>query len=572
MNLLLYRLVASVVAFTALEGALCRQAIAQPRPGSLAANSVLRGDFPTLTERAANAARLPCADLACRNQFSPITLTLRSPKTGRIALVVNAVDGDSVGMPENVDSPLLLSGTIRTSSAGRSRVSHRFAAVLYRDTQPPILEIALPAAAASRRSLSRPILVKAPLEPPERMNLSLKGRADVTSSFHRRFSLCPLHVPQPTIPAEKSQAGNASSTLYDVLYLATDFEPSFARVSGCGSARRCNNKIRGTIHRTSMLYEEPFGLVLKVAQQFGPTSFGRSTEPSVILGRFVDFNNANRPGVIHDGRSNVRRQADLLQLFTGKTLDDEVYGLTYLSVACRNDMSNVASLVVQHVSDSLNPTIVAHHIGHTLSAVHSAEGIMRAILSEPAATTFDQESRDTIAGYLSMHYNSCRGGKDAGSLPITPAPTPTVTPTPTATPTATPTQDPFPGVPRSLELSVRRTSTSRLEVRVQVSALYPGCSVTVRASGSERLVDSGRIIRQFVPAELVTRASRRFQLGIGSSFENSPVVHFWAEHTCADGQRIEVSEVARFNPNTGDTQRKLVSKPRWIKLLADAFS
>jgi hypothetical protein len=70
----------------------------------------------------------------------------------------------------------------------------------------------------------------------------------------------------------------------------------------------------------------------------------------------------------------------------------------------------------------------------------------------------------------------------------------------------------------------------------------------------------------------VARASRYFQLGIEAPAEGAPIVHFRAEHTCADGQRLEVSEVARFSPNGGDAQRKLVSKPRWIKLLADAFS
>jgi len=177
MHFLRYRLAATLVALTALEGALCHQASAQPGPGSRAANAIVTGDIPTLTERAANAARLPCTDVACRNQFSPITLTLRSPKTGRLVLVVNAVDGDSVGMPEDTNAPLLLSGTTRASPAGRSRVSRRFAAVLYRDTQPPTLEIALPGAAASRRSLSRPILVKASLEPPERMNRRLEGQS-----------------------------------------------------------------------------------------------------------------------------------------------------------------------------------------------------------------------------------------------------------------------------------------------------------------------------------------------------------------------------------------------------------
>ncbi len=555
----------SLAVVLTLLGVTCRGAFSGEPAKRPTDNTVVRGNVTALIERAEAAARSPCSDKLCRNFFSPVSLTLHGSKTGRVSLVINAVDADSWDRVDDSTAPLLLRGTFRTAAAARAGATRAFSAVVYRDTAIPILEIEIPSTATMRHALTRPALVRAALQPHGEAREFLSARADLASSFSKSSSVCPLNEAVHTLRPESRQLQPSAAPLYDILYLATDFDPNFARSTKCQSAKNCNNKIRGIVHRASLLYEEPFGLVLKVAQQFGPTSFGRSTEPSTILSRFVDYNNANRANVIHDDRVYAPRQADLLQLFTGKALNDEVYGLTYLGVACRNEQSNVASLIVQHVSDSLDPTIVAHHIGHTLNAGHSSEGIMKADLSEPAAITFNEQSKSEISGHLSTYYYECRGGRAAGSL------TPTPTPTPTATPTVTPTPDPYPGVPRSLQLSVTLPTPNRIEFRITASQLEPGCSLAVRAAGVRHMTDVGLIVFEIPPTELVTVVRRRFRLGVAPDQNNTPRIYFRGEHVCPNGQPIEVSEVEALNPNIVSDGKKLVSKIRWIRLLSEAF-
>ena len=544
------------LALAALMLSACVAAVceAQAHPRS-AQNAVVRGDLRRLIADAEASLEAACPNPECRLAITPVSLLLWSPKTGRVRVTVSSVTRPA--SERSSDSPLLLYGR---SSQRRKEDPYDATLVIYRDAGAHSLEVSVARHRSSRRALSRPILFTLPLAAELEGTSILRGRADIPSTFHRRDAICRLSQPPAAESTRSFGSGVGTRQSYDILFLATDFDSSFARVTGCGTRARCNSKIVGLVHRSSLLYEEPFGLVLRVARQYGPSSLGRTNDASTMLSNFVDRNAEERPGVIHDGKSSLRNQADLFQFFTGKSLNDEVFGLTYLSVACRNRFSDVAALVVQHVSDSLDPSIIAHHIGHTLSATHSPGGIMAPILAEPAPQEFEQQSREEIAAYLSDNYAACRGGKGQGSLPSTPTPTPTATP------------DPYAGVPQTLALRAFRPDAAHMRIIARVSEIRPGCSVFVRATGTRDAIRNGAVILEFAPTTLMTRVSRRLPAGIQQSGSEESAVYFQAEHVCPGAETIEVSRVLRMNPNAGGLAGKLVSKPRWLKLLEEAFS
>lgn len=548
------------VAIWFATGTVCLVAsVSHAQPAPHIKNARIRGNVPKLIEQAEKALSRPCQDEACQHPLSPTSLFLWSPKTGRLQLTITSIDGFEQEDGSADSRPLLLRGSVGMPSQLSRSSPHDVAAVIYRDADLQSLEISVVSRHSSRRAHSRPMLFKAQLASPLANSSHVAGRIDVPSSWHRTAPSCSMTTPASLGLPHAAASERAAARLYDVLFLATDYDSSFARKIGCRTVVRCNNKILGLVHRASLLYEEPFGLVLRVARQYGPTTLTRSSDASTILGNFLDYNSAHRPDVIHDGKSASPRQVDLFQLFTGKTLDDEVFGLTYISVACRNHFSDVAALVVQHVSDSLDPTIIAHHIGHTLSATHSAGGIMKSTLEEPGATQFDQQSQDEISAHLSNYYSSCRGGKARGSLPATPTPTPT------------PTPDPFAGVPRSLQLKVWRPDRQHVAIQATVSEVRAGCSVLVRVSDLRGSLGAGSIVREIVPDSLVSRIARRLPAGVEQQGSRPPFVYFQAQYLCVNGETIEVSRPVRMDPNAAVSPEKLVSMARWIKLLGDTF-
>jgi len=344
-----------------------------------------------------------------------------------------------------------------------------------------------------------------------------------------------------------------------VIFIATDYDSDYAQQIGCSTQRACKNRIIGSVAQASLLYEATFGIVLEVARQYGPTRLTSSSDSSVLLGKFVDFNNQYRASVIHNSINAGDDLVDLFALFTGKSLEEDVNGLTYLSIACRDEFSEVASLLVQHTSDTLDPVIIAHHVGHTLSASHTDSGVMTASISEPAPSSFDPKSKVEISGYLSTFYPSCRGGTSNGAM------------TPTPTPSPTPTPDPYAGVPRTLQLSAKKLGQKTVELSTTISALEPNCIITIRASGRKSTSQQGQLLRQFTPANLTAVFRTTLTAGVDTTTTRNPLIHFFAEYRCADNRIVEVSEIRRLNPNLPRLPSELITKSEWIKRLRRAL-
>jgi hypothetical protein len=349
-----------------------------------------------------------------------------------------------------------------------------------------------------------------------------------------------------------------SQSSFQVLYLATDYDPQYAQASGCKSGIACNNKILSTIHRAAVFYQNQLGYTLQVARQFGPTGHGTSTNAENLLDAFQSYNSANRLQYVHTGSNTTSNQSDLIQLFTGRTLDEDTIGIAYVETACRNEQSRFATLATQRVSDVLDPVTTAHEIGHTLSAQHTSSGIMRAQLGSSPPSTFASASLMSISNYLAQWYGECR----QGVLSDDPPPTPT----PSGGSGSSDSSNPFSGKPVTLDLRVTNSSPRALEVAATVSTVQAGCFVRLRVGISAAAALRGPAISERSPVDtrVSWSGSAAFRVNPGPS--KNPFVYFVAEHACADGSTLEVSQIQKFNPNRVRGLRKTVrSKRAWIK-------
>jgi len=536
-------------------------------PQQRARNGRVSGDLAAIATLAETHVPPACDAAPCLSNVRPLRLHLSGAKSGRISVVLDQLrDPVASGrsMPEvSSQRPLILRGHV-TRSAGspvtRASKRHDAVAVVFRDSKPFRIEVSILPSRSAPAHANGFTVGRAYLSP-QRGLAQRNGRIQVPSPFAGRKTRCPHDTQAEPLgdTAGHAQEAQPQAGRYDVLYLATDFDPQFAQSTKCSSTAACNGRIEAAVAQASLFYETRFGVVLEVARQYGPNKHGNSREASELLGSFVDFNNQQRGTVIHDGKNTGKNLVDLFVLFTGRELLDDVYGLTYLSIACRDEFSDVASLIVQRASDSLDPSNIAHHIGHTLSASHTGSGIMRAELREPAPTSWAPTSYLEISSYLNTFYQSCRTGRSDGVR------------TPTPTPTATPTPDPFSGVPRTIGLAISKTSSTGLSVETTLSKLRPNCLVSIRVAAGPTRARRGVLVKQFSPAKLSSTSLANMPYGIDMEQERDSDMHFFAEYVCRNGKRAEISATEAFNANGKPAPRRRVTKKRWIDLLARAF-
>jgi hypothetical protein len=342
------------------------------------------------------------------------------------------------------------------------------------------------------------------------------------------------------------------------LYIGTDFDPQFASQIGCKTATACNNKILSIVHKAAVFYQNQVEYTLEVARQFGPTQFGRTTNSEEILDTFQQYNFENRFSYQHTGDSLEADQVDLFQLFTGRTMDDDTIGIAYVGTACRNDQARFANAAIQRVSDALDPTTLAHEIGHSLSAVHTSTGIMRPALGKNPPSTFASSSLLLISNHLSQWYPECRQGMSDGHL--------SPTPTPSSGGSSNDNSNPFRGKPLTIDLRFSSSSPKTLTVTTTSSKLEPGCTIRLHIGISAVGALRGAIISDIAPPEAtITRTgSAPFQVSPGQT--RNPFIYFVAANTCADGTILEVSRVRKYNPNRiRGISKKIRSKRAWIK-------
>lgn len=189
-----------------------------------------------------------------------------------------------------------------------------------------------------------------------------------------------------------------------------------------------NSRIETITNAAASVYGRDVGIDISVESTFldsSPLSYPSAITASETL---LDLFRQNA----------TRGAADVGVLFTDRTFDDGVIGIAYLGVVCRFPAASYGA--IRRFQDALDPIILAHELGHNLSAEHVTEGIMTTSLnpSNPPSS-FSAASVSQISSHVNA-YGFCLESKAS-------TPTPQPTATPTATRTSTPLASSTPTIP-----------------------------------------------------------------------------------------------------------------------------
>jgi hypothetical protein len=551
-------------------------------------NSWVRGSRKQLERIIAEADASPCGSPLtsaavsfsprCELQIEPIALSVKSQTSRGSRIMLTSAE---VAAPL-ADPPSLNSGL----PAGNSATLRRNGPVLLRGWLRPhgVTDKAFPVAAVILRSsvphrllITTPDIRRSAEVDTGRLSSLRVALQDISRPFRRnsrtgvvsRSSLPNLQCGTPLKYAISEDSyvllkdsPFASRTTYPTLYIATDFDAQFSSRIRCSSVAACNDALISTIHSAAVFYENQLGYTFTVARQFGPTSIGDATDPSDLLDVAQQLSLQPRFSIIHTGSHTAANQIDLVQFFTGRTMDEKTIGIAYVGTTCRNDRSPFSLAIVQHVSSALDPVTTAHEIGHTLNASHTDTGIMRPSLSNNTPKSFSSASLLEISGYLDTWYSECRRGFSRGI----------VSPTPTPRGGGPSPANPHIGKPVTLGLSAKSLNAKSVTFSATVTSLSPQCSVSIRGGVTSIGAHRGEVLTTFVPAALTTLHSGRTDFRVKPTSAAGPDVFFVAEHSCSDGTVVEVSRVQRFNPNRiRGLSRLQKSKREWLSSLRQSI-
>lgn len=505
----------------------------------------------------------PCSERLCRLNIKPFDVSVKSSRGPRQrirfteAKIANpAIESNEGAAPLSaspVARPILLRGISISDGSP-------IAGTIFRDGAEPVFEVIVP---TNRRIDPTPegySLLSSPLSSLQKANAT-NARAQAPSTWALQSKFCSTIHPvtdqgSPRPSPQRSYADVSSQATYNAIYLGTDYDTQFPGKAKCRSNSSCQNKIVSIVHQASVLYERQLGYALEVGRQFGPTDHGRDTLSDLVIDGFQQYNFNNRYQFVHTGFNFESNQIDLFQLFTGRKMSQDVIGVAYVGTICRNDQSRFADSVVQFVNNTLNPITLAHEIGHTLGASHTASGIMRPNLGSSPPRSFASDSLLSISGHLAQWYGECRQGTSSGHA--NPAPTPNTGGS----------SNPFAGKPVTVTLSAASPSPKTVMLSATVSSLRPDCSLRIRAANTTKAAPRGSIVLERVPSDLTTSAAGSAATRVLPNPSKNTNIYFVAEHTCTDGTILEVSSVARLNPNRiRGVRKKARSKRSWITAL-----
>lgn len=525
-------------------------------------NARVRGMTSSLKSLVSYVEENPCYEKRCSLPISPFELSISSPHTARLkvlitdAVIKNPSIGSQKQLSHSIDAtrtrPILLRGIVKpegTKHGTRVPVS----ATIFRDSSSPALTIVIPLERLKRRRSSGNFAsIRAPLSFLPSAQLNARSGAPTAYAYPDiscgvdRSSAAHQSLKSPFI--ENSTAVGPLDS-YNVIYLATDYDTLYPNRAGCASSTSCNNKILSEVHNAAVFYENQLGYTFEVAHQFSATPYSATTFPEDILDEFSLYNALNRETYLHSGESSSVVQADIFSLFSGKFMDDGVIGIAYVGTACRDLVAEYATTVVEHRTTTLNPVILAHEIGHSLDANHTASGIMQPSLGSPPPSSFTAPSLSEINFHLTNYYRECRQGT-ADSTP----------------------SDPFEGKPTTLTMKIRRSSRTALLVSLTPTSLESGCSLKLHAAAKKSRLNNTEPIYSFIPNESTSELVGTVRFKVKTPSRTKPFIYFRAQYTCSDEVR-EVSTQRRYNPNRGKANvRKTRSKGRWISAFARSLT
>ncbi len=197
----------------------------------------------------------------------------------------------------------------------------------------------------------------------------------------------------PSLPVAK-----AHNTLRR-MDIATDADAEYFQLYGVPGTF---NRIAAVINGVDGIFRSQINLFLNITFQqvwTNPASDPYTTNDiGTTLSQFTDWWNANRPTV----------NRDVAHLFAGKDFSGNFIGLAFLTVVCNNPSFSYA-LSQDLASSFLRVELLAHEIGHNLSAAHDDQApvcpgvscngfgpIMCSIIQSNGSNTFSSCSKSAI--------------------------------------------------------------------------------------------------------------------------------------------------------------------------------
>jgi hypothetical protein len=270
-----------------------------------------------------------------------------------------------------------------------------------------------------------------------------------------------------------------------------------------------NSRIMTIANAASAIYNTDLGMEISVSSQkvdTDPSSYPESiTASETILDMFRS--------------SGEKGSANVGFLFTGRNFNEGVIGIAYLGVACVAPSYSYGA--IQRFQDALDPIVLAHELGHTLSAEHVSDGIMTTSLN-PASPprSFSATSISQISTFIGR-YGSCLATIASIPTPVaTPSPTRTPgssstpgsgTPVPTPTSAATPNPNRTPGSTGNSGIRIGfQLDGARVNFSIAQNSADQTCSFLLKAGLSSRsLFSKGTTLRTYGPGALSEKLSAR---------------------------------------------------------------
>jgi hypothetical protein len=207
----------------------------------------------------------------------------------------------------------------------------------------------------------------------------LKGSADMQASVQARVStksnssflnkLCDTHVDASSksltvFSAARAAEPSKASSKARIVTLSTDADAEWYAVYRDSS----NAEIAATINAAEAIFEKQLGVRFALVRQhvYVGASPYRATDSSALLASFAK--NPENPANLGFSALTFDQDVDMKHLFTGKDLDGNVVGLSYVGAMCWSPRN--AYGLTQNISRDMNITTFLHEVGHTFGASH----------------------------------------------------------------------------------------------------------------------------------------------------------------------------------------------------------
>lgn len=159
------------------------------------------------------------------------------------------------------------------------------------------------------------------------------------------------------------------------------------------STANCLAAMTTQINNASYCYWNNTGLLLDLTVSknyiYTSTTAFTSNNANTLLNQFRTW-----------GNSSTSRRSNLNYLFTGRTLQDNVAGIAFTSVACSSP-SNAYAVGMKMSTTAYWRNLIAHETGHNFSAPHHSSGIMQPMVT--TSNTFSSSSKSTIQSFTNAH-------------------------------------------------------------------------------------------------------------------------------------------------------------------------